>query len=293
MGEPGPRGVETAGSLLRAAREKQGMHIAALAASIKVQPRKLEALEANRHDEFPGAIFTRALAQSVCRALRIDAAPVLALLPQPRSTELDNVTGTLNAPFRDRASRDEGGIAVLAQRWLIGGSLLLLVAAAVTYFWPLLHSAAPPPLAVVVPAAVPAAPAVAEAAPAPSPAASMADAAPAVLAASAPVAASSEAVATALPQVEVTHGAPPSPSAPLAGVLQVSTNDPSWIEVRDGQGRLLLSRTVQRGEVLGVDGAMPLRLTIGNAGATQVRLRGQPVDLAAATRDNVARLELR
>ena len=48
---------------------------------IKVAPRKLEALEADRYDELPDLTFTRALAQTVCRALKIDAEPVLAKLP--------------------------------------------------------------------------------------------------------------------------------------------------------------------------------------------------------------------
>ena len=41
-----------------------------------------------------------------------------------------------------------------------------------------------------------------------------------------------------------------------------------------------------------LDGALPLRVTIGNAAATQLAFRGQPVNLASRTRDNVARLEL-
>ena len=69
------------GALLRAAREKQGLHIAALAAAIKVAPRKLDALENDRWHELPDATFTRALAQTVCRTLKIDARPVLDLLP--------------------------------------------------------------------------------------------------------------------------------------------------------------------------------------------------------------------
>ena len=99
----------SAGALLRAARERQGLHIAALAAAIKVPQRKLEALEADRYDELPDATFTRALAQTVCRALKIDAAPVLALLPQLGGNGLAAVAGGLNAPFRDRPGRAEPG----------------------------------------------------------------------------------------------------------------------------------------------------------------------------------------
>jgi cytoskeleton protein RodZ len=63
----GPVAAPTAGRLLREARERQGLHIAALAASIKVAQKKLELLEADRFDALPDATFTRALAQTVCR----------------------------------------------------------------------------------------------------------------------------------------------------------------------------------------------------------------------------------
>ena len=79
----------TAGRLLREARQAQGLHIAALASAIKVAPRKLELLEADRLDELPDATFTRALAQTVCRSLKIDAAPILALLPPPSGHRLE------------------------------------------------------------------------------------------------------------------------------------------------------------------------------------------------------------
>ena len=48
----------------------------------------------------------------------------------------------------------------------------------------------------------------------------------------------------------------------------------------DARGQTLLSRTRQPGESLGLDGEVPLRVTIGNAAATQITFRGQPVDLA-------------
>jgi cytoskeleton protein RodZ len=292
-------GSKSAGALLRAAREKQGLHIAALAASIKVTPRKLEALEGDRWDELSGATFTRALAQSVCRALRIDAAPVLALLPHAVTAELDNVTGKLNAPFRERSGRDEGAVAAMAQRGLVWAGGVLLIAALATYFLPmswLRGDRAPAPSAPpsARPASDPAAalvasapPAVAAVASAPVPVMEVAASAPApAVVAAAPLAAP--------PQVEVTYGAPSSASAAAtAGVLQLSASEISWVEVRDGAGRILLSRNVLRGETIGVDGAAPLRLTIGNAAVTQVVFRGKPVDLLPSQRDNVARLELK
>ncbi|NJM43298.1 MAG: helix-turn-helix domain-containing protein [Brachymonas sp.] len=73
---------KSAGQMLREAREAHGLHVAALAVSMKVPVKKLEALEADRLEDLPDAVFVRALASSVCRALKIDAAPILAKLPQ-------------------------------------------------------------------------------------------------------------------------------------------------------------------------------------------------------------------
>src|SRR6059036_2717399 len=82
----------SAGSLLREAREAAGLHVATLAVALKVPVRKLEALEDDRYDQLPDAVFVRALASSVCRTLKIDAQPVLERLPQtatPRLVQLD------------------------------------------------------------------------------------------------------------------------------------------------------------------------------------------------------------
>lgn len=81
-GRANERSAATAGAWLRNARQQRGLHIAALAVMLKVPQAKLEALEADRYDELPDATFARALATAVCRALKIDAGPVLALLPR-------------------------------------------------------------------------------------------------------------------------------------------------------------------------------------------------------------------
>jgi cytoskeleton protein RodZ len=71
----------TAGALLRSYREAAGFKVDVLAHSLRVSPAKLDALEADRLDELPDAMFARALALAVCRQLKVDAAPLLALLP--------------------------------------------------------------------------------------------------------------------------------------------------------------------------------------------------------------------
>ena len=67
----------------------------------------------------------------------------------------------------------------------------------------------------------------------------------------------------------------------------------SWVEVVDGRSQVLLSRTLASGEAVGFDGALPMRVKIGNVAVTELSFRGRAVDLASTTRDNVARLELK
>ncbi|HZF78344.1 MAG TPA: helix-turn-helix domain-containing protein [Rubrivivax sp.] len=294
-------GGNTAGGLLRAAREKQGLHIAALAAAIKVSPRKLDALENDRLAELPDATFTRALAQTVCRQLKVDARPVLDLLPAVGGAALEHARVGLNTPFRERPGRAEPGLAFAAIRPMVWAASLLMLAAVVVYFLPqgLFDRAAAPttvstPVATTPPASSAALAPVALPSPVTAavgdPAADVRPAAVAGLAASQPVHAPAP-LAAATPVVETVFAAPPAASA-VAGLVQLRTSEASWIEARDGAGQLLLSRTVQLGESVGLDGKLPIRLTIGNASATQLSFRGQAVDLRQRTRDNIARVEL-
>jgi len=281
----------TAGGLLRRARQAQGLHIAALAASIKVTQRKLEALEGDRYDELPDATFTRALAQTVCRSLKVDPAPVLALLPQNRTHRLEHLGEGINAPFRERPGSLAPNEWANLSRPAVLAPLILLLAALAVYLlppgWLSLPSVggeaasqpggAPP--TVVAETVVPAVPAAEVAASATA------------MAAEPPASALVETVHAA-PQEALPAASEPGPAA-VGGSLQLRATAESWIEVLDGRGQPLLARTVLPGETLGLDGLMPLKLKIGNAAVTQVTFRGQPVALGAYTRDNIARLELK
>ena len=89
--------------------------------------------------------------------------------------------------------------------------------------------------------------------------------------------------------------ATPGVAAPgaSAGPLRLKASEQSWVEVIDGRSQIVFSRMLQPGEMVALDGVLPLRIKVGNAAATQLSYRGSAVDLAASTRDNVARLELK
>jgi cytoskeleton protein RodZ len=314
---PAPPAAVTAGGLIRAARERQGLHIAALAASIKVSPKKLEALEADRWAELPDSTFTRALAQTVCRALKIDPKMVLDKLPA-----IGGVSLSVPMPSDGHAGSEGGGGGGLRSRRpdtssraavggvppMVWGAALLLVAAAVLLFLPAgwwgeasVAPTGPLPAASAVAVLPPPEPASAVAAEplvaaasasmlAPEPSASAAaEAAPLPVLPVAPAAA----VAAPLAAAATPAPAPASAVAPSgAGPLQLTASADSWIEIRDARGELIASRLLRAGESLGLDGAVPLRATIGNASGTQVSWRGKAVDLQARAQGNVARLEL-
>lgn len=288
ISEP-PQEAVTAGGMLRQARVAKGLHIAALATSIKVAPRKLELLESDRFDELPGATFTRALAQTVCRSLKIDPAPVLALLPHPTEQGLSQMSLGLNAPFRDRPGRRVPSDLQFLKSPVMLGAVVLVLASVLLYLLPAgwvdgIRQNAEVPTGVTTEAVVPAANQV-----------------PAVVEPVVPAASSASSVAEVLPAASeptiapaVATEASQAPAAPVAvtGVLLLRTSAESWVEVIDGRGAPLISRMLQPGETVGLDGASPLRVRIGNASATQVSFKGRPIELVPS-RDNVAKLELK
>ena len=309
-GTTGATGTQatTAGGLLRQARQAQGLHIAALAAAIKVVPRKLELLESDQYAGLPDATFTRALAQAVCRHLKVDAAPVLALLPPPNGHRLERVSEGLKTTFHERPGRfvpRNWASVSSAALWL---AVLLVVAAVVLYALPAGWLPATTGVLSRGGASAPVGPAA-------SGAVNVSNAGDA---AKAPESRTVESVVTPLggepsggasaalgmaPAIGIASAAVPAAgtiagsasASPVSavGLLKLSSRAKSWVEVLDGNGRSMLGREVVPGETVALDGPVPLKLRIGNAGATEVTFNGQRVDLTPFTRDNVARLDLK
>jgi cytoskeleton protein RodZ len=107
------------------------------------------------------------------------------------------------------------------------------------------------------------------------------------------VALAAAAGSAAAPGANAAAASPAPVAAAASAALQLRARAPSWIEVQDANSQVLLSRHLKPGETVSLAGALPMRVKIGNAVATELVFRGQPLDLAASTRDNVARLELK
>ena len=317
-----------AGALLRHAREASGLHIAALAVLLKVPVKKLEALESDRFDLLPDAVFVRALASSVCRTLKIDPVYILARLPQTDTPKLTYQGTGINAPFRSPG--DGPGPSVWAQvsRPAVLAGMLLLLGALVLIFLPAIKSGidvikpevadikiknadtektlpaatvAEAPLVVAATSAepqansgvslVPSAPSGLVTTTAVIAKVPLADKTSVTVTVSSPLPTSASKVVSAGTSSPTFVVTPNAPSASDVVVFTAKTE--SWVEATDAKGQVVLRRVLNAGEVVGASGILPLKIVVGRANATQVEIRGKAFDVNAVAKDNVARFEVK
>lgn len=304
-----PLDEPSAGTLLRRARESAGLHIAALAVALKVPVRKLEALEADRLDLLPDAVFVRALAASVCRTLKIDAGQVLALLPQTGKPSLGHTHVPINTPFRSPGDGPGPTLLTQVSKPAVLAGLLLVLAALVLIFLPTVQPRETSPAPKAGPASLSEVSAAPQGAPSgeamargemagldkPAETARPVEAISPAVTASAANAPVSPVAALPAPVTAVPEPAPTTAlAAPAAtGIIVFKAKGESWVEVTDAKGVVVMRRTLAAGEEVGASGVLPLATVVGRVDATQVQVRGKPFDLGPVSRDNVARFEVK
>jgi len=273
----------TAGGMLRAAREAAGMTIDTVAQQLKLAPRQVTALEEGDFAGLPGRTFVRGFLRNYARLVHVDPERVLAALSAGDSHEPDSPALHPTAPTMGELPTSDHARPGWT-RWAIPLTLIAVVATAAIY-----EFARGP--------GEPRRPAV------PTPAASEPEPPPA---AKAPAAGGAETSPPAPPSTPLSNpfsAAPATvaPAGPAAGAaapggaeatLVLAFRDSSWAEVKDAGGRLLLSQMVGGGQTRSVTGVPPFDVVIGNAAEASLTFRGQPVDLAPYTRQNVAHVVL-
>lgn len=279
------------GARLLAAREKAGLSQAEAGAALKLGVRQIEALESGQWQKLPGPTFIRGFVRNYARLLGIDSASLMAQLDD-QLTVRDPV---LALPEGTHVAMPEKNPVRRNDKWIVVSALLLLLLAGGLYLfatvrwsdWAADFSALstffageeekkpaapagpelllPPgstPEQVVAPQAVPAESAERE-----------------------PVPAVTPQPAAAVPQqLADTVGVVPA--------LRLDFSQPSWVEVRDLRGNVLLSQHGQPGMSRDVAGSGPFVLVIGYAPGVTLSHRGKPVDLTPYIRGEVARLTL-
>ena len=307
--EVAPAAAVSAGALLRQARQAQGVALGDLAATLKVPVEKLQALEDEDWQRLPDVVFLRALAQTICRTLHLEAAPVLALLPQQKVTALAP-QGGLNAPMRER-----GVPSILATKtqhspwpWVV---LLLIVLGGGGYLG--VQWMAPEWVrGVSTTVSAPSDPAgdsplFSPAVPEEGDGGGMGNMGDGAQAGEVPTVQAAALMQPALPEEEGAQPgfAAPAPAAEPAAapaaqaaasvspVLRITAKGATWVQVLDAQQRLLIEKILQDGEVFSTSAPKPLTVAVGKADLATVEVNGAPFDVQAVARSNVARFEVK
>jgi len=278
------------GATLREARVRLGLSVAEVSDRIKFAPRQIEALEADDFSHLPEIAFLRGFVRSYARLLQLDPAALLAALPLPAVHSLPVGEQSLaEVPFPTQTNKSN--IVWLAAALVVAIALVLFV-------W--LRGSTPdaPKLAagtdassanvesLVLPEAVPVS-AVQDMA-----VASSVSIAPAISAVSAQPAQQTAASVTGAAIQSPAKPAVAASAVQQAAALRLTFDQDAWVEVKDRDGKILLSKVNHPGSEQAIGGTPPFTLVIGSASGVHLFYKGQPVDLAPHTKVAVAHLTL-
>jgi cytoskeleton protein RodZ len=273
------------GSFLREAREARKLSVFEVAQSLKFSPRQIEALEADDFSSLPpGATFQRGFVRGYAKLLKLDPAPLLAML----DVQMPAAPSDVRAPQNMGVAATPVAAGSRSSRPMLYGSAVLAVLAIALAGWhyiggPIVSmpsQSAPEP---AVPAPVVAPPAETTVT-APDLRVESAPAAPAADPAAAPAAASAAPAAG--------PAAAPAAAAPEAHQLIFAFQEKSWVEVSDATHRIIFSAENAPGTKQVVSGKPPFQIVIGNAAKVELRYDDRQIDLKPYTRAEVARLTL-
>lgn len=274
------------GRALAAARAELKLSVADVSQQIKYGAKQIAAIEADDYASLPGATFVRGMIRSYAKLVRIDPAPLLTDLARR------DIPGSVTVDLRTSGQEPfiEGGEKSSNRLYVLLSVAALIAVAIVAYEWRLspldtgeVVTIKPKAAAVDARPVVPVQAAVS--APAPSPPAE-------------PVAAAS--VTQAAPTVEARSAEPVAAATPVAGAVSVGGqkrielefDQLSWVEIKQADGKVLLSQLNQPGTRQSIDGVPPFDVVIGNAAKVRLKYNDAPVDLRPYFKVDVARLKL-
>lgn len=262
---------EGAGARLRRERESQGLSMFDAARALRLSEKQIAALESDDYAKLPGRTFVRGFIRNYARLVQLDPEPLMAHLSLGQEEESHQI----QAPSQKISFSEHQTKPWL--KWLLMAFVIVAVVSWGVLEW--LGPEQPKPGAVSrstetvspPPSATPEQPAVAPPA-VPGPAVAIPPAAPAVPEAAAPA-------GTAVP-------------ASALARLTMTFSGRAWVEVRDKNGKIIHSQNNTAGADQVVEGEAPLSLVIGSAPNVKLIFKGQPVDLSAFAKADVARLTL-
>ena len=321
----------TPGAALATAREANGLSIAQVAEQMRISPRQVEAIEADRYGELPGTVFVRGFVRNYARLLKLDPVPLLNALEPALGGDVPLRAHEIAGALPETTRRGHGRL------WL--GVIVLVVAAAAIAaayeWWRGRVPAVGGGMSLVAPGETPAAPEL------PAPAAIAPGQAQVPLApermTDSPASSASEGTPPtgSVPPSEAAGGLSPAPATAPQGSAARDVTTPqgsaardvtapqgsaardvttpqgsaarassggvrieiafvadSWIELRDGAGNVEFSGTVPAGSTRSFEAQPPVDVVVGNASGVRITYNDRPFDLASHENRNIARFRL-
>lgn len=279
--------VVSTGQLLARARQKQDMSVGDVARALRLGVKQIEALEADDHANLPGRTFVRGFIRNYARLVQLD--PDQVLVESHFGTETKSESRHIQAPSQ-QISFSESGPRPWLKRIAMGFAAVALVS------WGVLEWLGPEQARIRIINSDNAASAVPETVvEPPAPSEPVAPAQPPVVAPAASTESAPAAVSPAVSDAPLPvkdQPLPPNAAAKPLVSMVLAFSGPAWVEIRDRNGKKILSQTNPAGSQQSVEGEPPLSLVIGSAPNVKLTYKGQPVDLAAHTKAEVARLTL-
>lgn len=274
------------GQWLVGVRQAQGLSAQDVATRTNRNLKQIQSIEADDYSSVSSPILLRAIVRHYAKTVGADENQAVAYLPeayqqetastQLREVDLDKVFASggtpLKSPWISRSALVLLALAVLGllAYWIFGARFMAKNEGAQKMSNPnQVQVVAPPPAPVAVVA--PTDPAVVVATP------------------SSTATTSTPTVMTAVTPAPIVVAPPPAAVADEL-VLKFKTN--SWVEIKDADGKLLLSGEQLENTEQIVSGTLPLKVKIGNATNVETTWKGAAYDLTPSIKGGVARLNL-
>jgi cytoskeleton protein RodZ len=268
-----PAAPRSIGERLRAGRERSGLSVAAAAEKLHLDPKVIEALEADRFAELGASVYVRGHlrrygdfvgepgAELVNSYSARDARPTPPDLTQIPHAERRADPRRLVTPLVGLGC---AAVLLVAIWWVLAGSRSGIEDSAATMPTPVVQPGEPANANTASGAAT-----------------------PVTLSSSTPVIAASKVPAAAAPGVDTTTTEPKrEDNLPVRETqLKLDLTNDSWIEVYDSRDKKLFYDVASAGSIQTVSGRGPLRVVLGNAAGVTVEVDGQAREIPAGAID--------
>jgi cytoskeleton protein RodZ len=263
------------GRALATARAGLKLSLADVSQQIKYGVKQIAAIEADDYAKLPGTTFVRGMIRSYAKLVQLDPQPLLAELGRrdiPAAVTVDLRTGA-QEPFFENGKKSNRIYVFLS-------AAALAAVAVVAYEW----YAGPPSTGDVVTVT----PKVAKTEAAQTPPA-------AAIPEEAPDAKDVQTTDLSSQAPEVPRfPPPPAIMGKVSGTnrIQLEFDQISWVEIKQANGKILLSQLNPAGSKQSIEGVPPFEVVIGNAANVRLKYNDAPVDLRPYFKVDVARLTL-